>query len=346
MAEPFETVRIEALETDEAGNMIQYNVSLYAGFDPEGVLTDLIETREITISSTEKTVVEIVRDENGNVMDNKYIEIHSEDVYGNVTELVIVTYDADGTVLNVRHIQNEATPDGGWITITTIFTYADYDPISGPCGEFLEHQVITILPEAANNHVYGQGHKLYGYKPRSMAQRIEDEMEARPGSNGVVFTYDENGDLIERRDWEESLPNPGKEAPEYVPDDVLVKFTSDVTEEEIGGVIDSLGFSVKEYNDRSGIYVLSFDPAECSVEEAISQLTDTGSVEFAEPNYIMNIDIVDSTVKVLSPPVEKELDPEVLQRMDILQQAQTQASDPLFSDQMAGPEAEMFANNK
>jgi len=77
---------------------------------------------------------------------------------------------------------------------------------------------------------------------------------------------------------------------EYVADHVLVKF-HDMRGADAQAAIAQLGAVVSQEWPELGIHVLKL-PAGTTVEAAIESLTNTGLVEFAEPDYLLHIDLV------------------------------------------------------
>ena len=83
---------------------------------------------------------------------------------------------------------------------------------------------------------------------------------------------------------------PGPTGPEYVPGDVLLKFKPNTTIAQIEGMRQQLGAS-KKWTFASGALHWKLAPG-MAVERAIDILQREGLVEYAEPNYILNADVI------------------------------------------------------
>ena len=83
---------------------------------------------------------------------------------------------------------------------------------------------------------------------------------------------------------------PGPRGPEYIPGEVLLKFVPNASIAQIEGVRQNLGAS-KKWAFSSGALHWKLSPG-MSVERAIALLEREGLVEYAEPNYVLNADVI------------------------------------------------------
>ena len=77
--------------------------------------------------------------------------------------------------------------------------------------------------------------------------------------------------------------------PRFVQGEVLVKFKAGVTKEGIDLLRETYGLSLMKRIRNIGVYRFKIPPGS-SVAEVVEALNRDPRVEYAEPNYIMNID--------------------------------------------------------
>lgn len=74
------------------------------------------------------------------------------------------------------------------------------------------------------------------------------------------------------------------EAQPYAPNELLVKFKSDASREQIEAINRRFGASVKRVLDQGRLYHLSFSQS-VNVRELVNAYEQLPEVEYAEPNY-------------------------------------------------------------
>ncbi|MEO1373287.1 MAG: S8 family serine peptidase [Cyanobacteria bacterium J06635_10] len=98
-------------------------------------------------------------------------------------------------------------------------------------------------------------------------------------------TIEENEALLPEIPVSEILPKETPEEVEFVPGEVVLKFNSDFSRDEVAELQEKLGAEVKETIDNLGIQLWSISD-DIPVEEAVKFLSGDERVEFSEPNYI------------------------------------------------------------
>ena len=78
--------------------------------------------------------------------------------------------------------------------------------------------------------------------------------------------------------------------PRFVQGEVLVKFKAGVTKEGVDLLRETYGLSLMKRIRNIGVYRFQIPPGS-SVAEVVEALNQDPRVEYAEPNYIMSIDV-------------------------------------------------------
>jgi len=74
----------------------------------------------------------------------------------------------------------------------------------------------------------------------------------------------------------------------YVPDELFIKFKSEVQEKEIKEFLDLYGFSIIKKIEGQGTYQVKI-PGNTSVLEMVEVLSQDSRIQYVEPNYVRSI---------------------------------------------------------
>lgn len=76
---------------------------------------------------------------------------------------------------------------------------------------------------------------------------------------------------------------------EFVPDEIIVKFKEEVSNQGINDILERHNASIKSINHLAGFMLVKNDDTGMSVRELIQRFRNHGAVEYAEPNYLLRI---------------------------------------------------------
>ena len=111
----------------------------------------------------------------------------------------------------------------------------------------------------------------------SMADTNNDSLE-------MPMAYEDNEDKTTYLEGER-IPTP--EIPEYYPNRVLVKFKDGIASDEVENVNALLGAETIKTYERIGVEKIEYT-ANVDIKEAIAAYVESGTVEFAEPDFIVS----------------------------------------------------------